>query len=445
MVETLWFETALLPDGWATHVAIGITNGVITSVAAHAPASGSRHAIGLPALPNLHSHAFQYGFAGLAEHNRGDDSFWSWRDQMYRMVERLGPEDVTAIAAMAYTEMLEAGFGRVGEFHYLHHQPDGAPYANPAQMAQAIAEAACQTGIALTLLPVFYAHADFGGVPPAPSQRRFIHDLNGFHRLLDGSRAAISGLDGAVLGLAPHSLRAVRQAELHELTQMLPSAPIHIHIAEQMREIEASLAFSGTRPVEWLFDHFPVDQRWCLVHATHITDSELAAIARSGAIVGLCPITEANLGDGIFPAGRFLHAGGRFGVGSDSNVYIDASAELRLLEYGQRLIGQRRNVLAPPDTSVGGTLFRRCLAGGALALGAAAPALAVGQPADIVSLRADMLPATADQILDRWVFARGTAAVESVWRHGRQWVRDGCHIAREQTERAFRQTMARLA
>ena len=445
MVETIWFETALLPDGWASHVAIDIADGAIVSLAVGASPTGNRHAIGLPALPNLHSHAFQYGFAGLAEQNQGDDSFWSWRDQMYRMVARLTPEDVAAIAAMAYAEMLEAGFGRVGEFHYLHHQPDGAPYANRAQMAEAIAEAARQTGIALTLLPVFYAHADFGGVPPTPGQRRFTHDLGGFQRLLEGSRAAITHLDGAVLGLAPHSLRAVRQAELHELVQMLPAAPIHIHIAEQMREVEASLAFSGTRPVEWLFDHFPVDQRWCLVHATHITPSELAAIARSGAVVGLCPITEANLGDGIFPAGQFRHAGGRFGIGSDSNIRIDASEELRLLEYGQRLTQQRRNVLAPPDCSVGGTLFRAAVAGGAQALGVPAPVLAVGQPADIVSLYGDAFPAVGDQQLDRWIFARGMAAVDSVWRNGRQVVAGGRHLAREQIVRAFRHTLARLA
>ncbi len=444
MVHRLWFEAALLPDGWANHVAIDIADGTIVAIAAGAPPGANCYHVALPPLPNLHSHAFQFGFAGLAEHHRGNDSFWSWRDQMYHMVERLSPEDVVAIAAMAYACMLESGCGRVGEFHYLHHQPDGSPYANPARMAESIAEAARLTGIGLTLLPVFYAHSDFGGVPPTSGQRRFIHDLDGFHRLLDHSHSAIKGLPGAVLGVAPHSLRAVRRAELHELVQMLPEAPIHIHIAEQMREVEASLAFSGTRPVEWLFDHIALDKRWCLVHATHVTSDELSAIARSAATVGLCPITEANLGDGIFPAAAFVQMGGHFGVGSDSNVRIDLSEELRLLEYGQRLTLQRRNVLALPESSVGGSLFRAALDGGARALGVAAPALAAGSPADIVSLKAEPLPLTGDQHVDRWVFTSGTSAIDHVWCNGRHIVRDGRHVARDAITKAYRQTMARL-
>lgn len=444
METILWFEQALLPYGWAQAVRVELQGASIARVTPDAPPQGARHAIGIPALPNLHSHAFQHGFAGFTERNRGDDSFWSWREQMYRLVERMTPEDVTAIAAMAQVEMLETGFGRVGEFHYLHHQPDGAPYANPARMAEAIAEAAADTGIALTLLPVFYAHSDFGGKAPAPGQRRFLNDTAGFARLLEASRAAVAPLADAVVGIAPHSLRAVTEGELAELLRIAPAGPVHIHIAEQLREVEASIAFSGQRPVEWLLDRLPVDQRWCLVHATHVTPAELQGIAASGAVAGLCPITEANLGDGIFPAADFQALGGRFGIGSDSNVRIDASEELRLLEYGQRLSMRRRNLLAPHGESVGGTLFRAALAGGAQALGAPCPAIAQGAAADLVCLSADSLPASGDTLLDRWIFARGAGAIDSLWRGGKRLVHEGRHIARDRIAASYRATMARL-
>ena len=444
METILWFEQALLPDGWAQAVRVELQGATIAQVTPDAPPQGSRHAIGLPALSNLHSHAFQHGFAGLTERNRGDDSFWSWREQMYRLVERMTPEDVTAIAAMAYVEMLEAGFGRVGEFHYLHHQPDGATYANPARMAEAVAEAAADSGIALTLLPVFYAHSDFGGKAPTQGQRRFVHDITSYARLLEASRAAVAGLDGAIVGIAPHSLRAVTEGELAELLRISPEGPVHIHIAEQLREVEASVAHSGLRPVEWLLRHAMVDQRWCLVHATHLTNAELAGIAASGAVAGLCPITEANLGDGLFPAAEFLALGGRFGIGSDSNVRIDAAGELRLLEYGQRLFRQRRNLLAAPGESVGGTIFRAALAGGGQALGAPCPAIAPDMPADLVALRRDLVEAEGDAILDRWLFSRGSGAVDSLWRSGRRLVSEGRHIARDRIEAGYRAAMGRL-
>ncbi len=447
----LWFDHALLPGGWARGVRLSIAAGRITALETdteRAP-EDEAHAIAVPGMPNLHSHAFQRAMAGLAE-TRGPagDSFWTWRELMYRFVESLGPDEFEAIAAMAFAEMLEAGFTRVGEFHYLHHAADGAPYDDPAEMAARIAVAAGQTGIGLTLLPVFYAHSGFGGLAPKPAQRRFLHDPDGYAALLAASRKAVAFLDDAVVGAAPHSLRAVTSDELAAVTALAGPAPIHIHVAEQVREVEDCLAWSGRRPVEWLLDQGLVDARWCLVHATQMSEAETVAAARSGAVVGLCPITEANLGDGIFPASAFLAAGGRFGIGSDSNVMIDVAEELRTLEYGQRLMHQRRNVLTSAEGhSTGGELYRAALHGGAQALGAGDGALRTGAPADLVSLSAEhpaLCGREGDALLDGWIFAARGGAVDCVWRRGRKWVSDGRHVARASIVERYRLALARI-
>ncbi|WP_235303461.1 formimidoylglutamate deiminase [Sphingopyxis sp. MWB1] len=446
----LHFAQALSPGGWAKHVRIGIADGVITTLVegVEAEAGDECHAIGLPGMPNLHSHAFQRGMAGLAERRGpGDDSFWTWREIMYRFVDRIDPDGLRAIAALAYMEMLESGFTRVGEFHYLHHDPAGEVYADPAEMSRAIIAAAAETGIALTHLPVFYAHAGFGGAAPQPGQRRFLHDLDGFARLLDGARAAAMQLPDAIVGVAPHSLRAVTAAELGHLPALAGNNPIHIHIAEQVKEVEDCLAWSGQRPVQWLLDHAGVDARWCLVHATHMTPDETRALAASGAVAGLCPITEANLGDGLFPAPAFLAAGGRFGIGSDSNVLIDMSEELRWLEYGQRLFARGRNMLAPDaGRSTGQVLFEGALAGGAQALGVAA-GLSVGHAADMISLDPDH-PSLAGRsgaaLLDSFLFAAGRGAIDRVWRRGKDVVRDGRHIARAAVIADYRRALEPL-
>jgi formimidoylglutamate deiminase len=445
----LWCATALLPTGWATAVRLTVSGGRITAVATGvAPRTGDHRAsVALPGLPNLHSHAFQRAMAGLTEvRGPADDSFWTWRELMYRFVDRLDPETVEAVAALAFAEMLEAGFTRVGEFHYLHHGPDGAPYADPSEMAGRIAAAAHETGIGLTLLPVFYAHAGFGGLPPQPGQRRFVNDLDGYFRLLEASRAAVAGLPDAVLGAAPHSLRAVTEAELAAVAT-IASGPIHIHIAEQTREVDDCVAWSGARPVAWLLDRFAVDRRWCLVHATHMTDEETARLARSGAVAGLCPITEANLGDGLFPAADYFAADGAFGVGSDSNVRIDAAEELRLLEYGQRLHRRARNVLAPaPSASTGAALYCGALQGGAQALAASA-SLAVGASADIVVLDGEVQgrpPGAGDALLDGFVFAGGAKTVKEVWRAGVRVVEDGRHRHRDRIVARYRAALDRL-
>lgn len=444
-----WLERALLPGGWARDVRISVLHGRISGICVDAALRPGdvRVAVGIPGLCNLHSHAFQRGMAGLSEvGGRSGDSFWTWRQLMYQFSGRLDPDSFQAIAGQAYVEMLESGFTRVGEFHYLHNGVDGKPYADRGEMATRIVAAADDSGIGLTLLPVFYAHSDFGGEPANPHQVRLVSDLEGFCALLDSSDRAIAALDDAVLGVAPHSLRAVTLNELTQLLQ-LHTGPIHIHIAEQLREVDACLAWSGRRPVEWLFENVEVNERWCLVHATHVNEQELRKVAESGAVVGLCPITEGNLGDGLFSIRNFTAANGRFGIGSDSNVLIDPAEELRWLEYGQRLHSQERNVLvADGDMSSGRFLFEGAMRGGAQALGVAA-GLQVGASADIVSLDTKH-PALAcrseDRLLDSWVFAVRSGAVDSVWRRGRKLVSGGHHMRKEIIARNFHQALSRL-
>jgi len=440
-------ENALLPEGLARDVRLVLSDGKIESVETNAaPRAGDeRHRFVLPAMPNLHSHAFQRAMAGLAEtRGPGEDSFWSWRTEMYRVALSMTPEQVEAVAAQLYMEMLEAGFCRVGEFHYLHHDKDGAHYADPAEMAARIAAASAEAGIALTLLPVFYAHSGFGGAAPIEGQRRFIHDVDAFARLMERAGAIVSGLPGAVLGVAPHSLRAATPEELQKVVPLAGGGPVHIHVAEQVKEVEDCVAWSGRRPVEWLLDIMPLDRRWCLIHATHMTPDETARMAKSGAVAGLCPITEANLGDGVFEAPALLAGGGRFGVGSDSNILISLAEELRTLEYSQRLLRRSRNVVAAPGQSTGLNLYEQSLTGGARALGAAS-GIEAGRPADLLALdltAAAYLP--ADKVLDHFVFARGIG-VDSVWVDGSRQVEGGRHRRHDEIAARFARTMTELA
>lgn len=438
---------ALLPDGWADQVRIGIEAGRIESIHSGVPAlpDDERHAVVIPGMPNLHSHAFQRGMAGLAEvRGPSADSFWTWREAMYRFALSMTPDQLEAIASQLYVEMLEAGFTRVGEFHYLHHDRDGQPFADIAEMATRIAAASARAGIGLTLLPVFYAHAGFGGSPPSAEQRRFTNDPDRFARLLDASRTAVADLEFPVVGVAPHSLRAVTPHELDAVCAMAPEGPIHIHIAEQQREVEDCLAWSGSRPVEWLLDHTDLDDRWCLVHATHMVDDEVERLARSGAIAGLCPITEANLGDGAFAAPSFVTHGGRYGIGSDSNIFVSVPGELRQLEYSQRLAHNARNVMATSGGSSGRALFDAAVKGGRIALGVPAGGLVAGSPADFVSLVDDVqVEENGDRVLDRWIFAQGIR-VDDVWAAGRKVVSDGRHVRRKEVFRDFRRVMRTL-
>lgn len=438
---------ALLPEGWARDVHLTVTDGTIAAVQPGVPAGPATRLSGvaLPGLPNLHSHAFQRGMAGLAQ--RGGN-FWSWREVMYRFQTALTPEDVEAIAALAYMEMLEAGFTAVAEFHYLHHDPSGTPYAEPAAMCARLAAAAATTGIGLTLLPVFYAHGGFNAAAPTPGQHRFITDLDFYARLLEGAAQAIAALPDARLGLAPHSLRAVTVDELTRLAQLAAGRVLHIHVAEQQREVADCLATTGARPVDYLLANAPVDHRWCLVHATHMTTAETQAASTTGAVAGLCPVTEADLGDGLFPALAWRETGGRFGIGTDSNTAISAVQELRLLEYGQRLQHQARTLLAPPGQSTGRFLWDQAARGGAQALDRRVGAIAPGHRADLVIIDPDhpaLLGREDDARLDALIFAAATPCITDVLVGGRHVVRDGRHIARDRILDAWRHTARRLA
>jgi len=445
---TIFSAHALLPEGWREDVRLAVTGGRWSAIEAGVERRPGDQdvTIAVPGLANLHCHAFQRGMAGLAE-QRGPqgDSFWTWREVMYRFTARIGPDELQAIAAQAYVEMLETGFTRVAEFHYLHHDPAGRPYADPAEMSRRIADAAEQTGIGLTLLPVFYAQGGFGGAPCGPAQARFRHDPASYAALLQACRQIVHPLPGGRVGIAPHSLRAVTPEQLRQILPLAEGGPIHIHIAEQLREVEDCLAWSGVRPVEWLLGEMPVNQDWCLVHATHMTGAEIARLAASGAVAGLCPITEANLGDGVFPLADFIAAGGRWGVGSDSNVLISLAEELRLLEYGQRLQWRGRNLTpTEPGQSTGGALFRAALAGGAQANGEAG-GFEVGAWADLISLDAAhpaLVSRRDDAWLDSLIFAGG--AIDEVWRAGHRLVEGGRHYRRESVAASYRDALRRI-
>jgi formiminoglutamate deiminase len=367
---------------------------------------------------------------------------------MYRFALMMSPDDVEAVAAQLYVEMLEAGFAAVAEFHYLHQAPDGSPYTQPAEMAGRILSAARRVGIGMTLLPVFYSHSTFDGAPPKPEQRRFISDLSSFARLVDDCRRMIKADEGEIIGIAPHSLRAVTPDELTELRSLVGDGPIHIHAAEQVREVEDCAASLGARPVRWLLDHAGVDEKWCLIHATHMDESETRDLALSGAVAGLCPITEGNLGDGIFNAADYIRAGGRYGIGTDSNVLIGVAAELRQLEYAQRLRERARNVCAPPGGSSGRAMLEAIWSGGAQALQRKSGRLAPGAVADILTFRADhptLAGKVDDQILDAWVFSVGNALVDCVWSGGLKVVAGGRHVFRDEVAGQFVKTMRELS
>lgn len=443
---------ALLPDGWARDVLlvwdaggnlVTVTPGV-SGIAGVPPARG----LVLPGMPNLHSHAFQRAFAGLTEYRgAGDDSFWSWREHMYRFAGALTPELVEDIATHLYVEMLRAGYTSVCEFHYVHHDAEGRPYADRAEMALRIVAAARKAGIGLTLLPVLYQASGFGGQPPLPGQRRFINDVDAMLSLIERLRTS-----DAQVGVAPHSLRAVPPESLRDVVDGLhamdPLAPVHIHIAEQQKEVDDCIAWSGERPVRWLLDNAPVDQRWCLVHATHVDAGEVRDLARSRAVAGLCPSTEANLGDGIFPAADYLGAGGAWGIGSDSHATVDVPEELRLLEYGQRLAQRRRNVLASAaEPELAQRLWLGAVQGGAAASARPVAGLRAGQRADFVVLHDndDGSGLTPSQALASHVFARHPdAAPISVWVGGTCRVDEGRHAIADAARRQFIAARRRL-
>ncbi|MFA6231894.1 MAG: formimidoylglutamate deiminase [Rhodanobacter sp.] len=436
------------PGGWQADVSL-----TVDAEGALRDAGGQGKSLGrwvLPGMPNLHSHAFQRAMAGLAE-RRGntDDNFWSWRETMYAFAATIGPDQLKAIAAQLYVEMLKAGYTQVCEFHYLHHQPDGTPHAQPEAMSLALIEAAREAGIALTLLPVLYISGGFDGRALSARQRRFGHDVDGYLQLLASLRR-LQG-DDLRVGIALHSLRAVPEQAMREVLadELAASGPIHIHIAEQIGEVQDCLATRGARPVEWLLDHASVDARWCLVHATHLTEDETVALARTGAVAGLCPTTEANLGDGLFPLAAYQDAGGRLGIGSDSHISISPVEELRWLEYGQRLSTRHRNMAARQQgDSAGETLWRAALRGGAQASGLQVGELRSGARADLIVLdeHAPLLAArNARSMLDSFLFAGNTPLVRNVMCGGRWVVQDFRHHDEERIATRYRRVVEQLA
>jgi formimidoylglutamate deiminase len=456
-MTVLWAEAALLPEGLAVGVRLEVdARGDLTAVEAGAEAAGAERLSGvvLPGMPNVHSHAFQRAMAGLAERLApGEASFWTWREVMYRFLERIGPDELRAIAGQLYVEMLEAGYTAVGEFHYLHHQPDGRPYADPAELSWAILEAQQSSGIGLTHLPALYMAGGFGGVPPEAGQRRFVHDPDSFAALLQRVAPRFADDPDLRLGVAPHSLRAVPDQALRDVASFADAidteAPIHIHVAEQVKEVRDCLEGCGARPVRHLFDTAPVGPRWCLIHATHMDDAETEMLAQSGAAAGLCPSTEANLGDGLFNLGGYLAAGGRFGIGSDSHVSIGPIEELRWLEYGQRLNTLRRVVAASAEQPhCGARLWRDAQAGGAQALGRRIGRLEPGYRADLIHLDAAH-PILAGRggatLLDALVFSGNANLVRDVMVGGRWLVREGRHLRRDAIAEAYRTAVRRLA
>ena len=448
----IFAEHALLPDGWQANVAVAVAKGNISRIEINAqPESDDvRVPALLPALSNLHSHTFQRGMAGMTEvRGMSRDSFWTWREVMYRFINHLTPSQIEAIAAMAFVEMQETGFAAVAEFHYVHHQSGAIHYANIAELSERIFAAATITGVGLTHLPVLYAFGGAGEKPLEGGQQRFGNDADSYEALHAAILASAKAMpEDTTIGFAPHSLRAVNPRLLKTLAATHGQGPVHIHIAEQTREVDDISAWLGARPVEWLMDNLPVDERWCLIHATHMSDTETNRMAKSGAVVGLCPITEANLGDGIFNGRDYLAASGSFGIGTDSNVRISLPQELSVLEYSQRLRDRERNVLVNGPGSTGANIYRLAAKGGAQALGRNCGEIAVGKLADLVALRTDhpaLCALKPEQFLDGWLFAAPDGVVSDVWSAGRHRVQGGRHVKRDVVVGAYHKAMRDLA
>ena len=449
--KTLRARHALLETGWETDVRVGIeANGHISSIEA-GNGSGDHHVdILLPAPTNLHSHGFQRALAGLTEKRgpRASESFWTWRQSMYRFLEFLGPEDIETITAFAQMQMAEAGFAAVVEFHYLHHGPNGTVYANLAEMSERVAAAGASTGIGLTLLPVLYQYGGFDQRALVEGQRRFGNDLVQFERLFEMAGSAVKHLpDDARLGVAAHSLRAVGAAGLRLAADLASGGPLHMHLAEQTAEVDESILHTGLRPAEWLFDNSEVGPDWCLIHCTHLLPDEIRRLARTGAVVGLCPVTEANLGDGIFEITSLLDDNGHFGIGTDSNIRISLAGELRALEYSQRLRDRSRSVIGDPARSTGRVLFDSAAFGGSKAAGRNSGEIVIGHLADLLALDGsgpDLSYRSGDTVLDGFIFCGDDRMVSDVWSAGRHIVQNGRHARHDELTQSYLSCMRRV-
>lgn len=424
--------------------------GTLTQVETQATANAFEKQVGfvLPGMINLHSHSFQRAMAGMTE-IAGDtpDSFWTWRDLMYRYALAISPEQIQAIAAQLYSEGLRHGYTSVCEFHYVHRDPQGAMYSDSALMAKRVIAAAQETGMGMSMLPVLYSYADFGEKELRHDQRRFRTDVNDILTMIESLDSLRS--KQIEIGVAPHSLRAASIAQIQELQAALPKQrPIHIHIAEQQKEVEACLAYSGKRPVQLLLDEVALDQRWCLVHATHLTPDEVSRIAQSQAVAGICTSTEGNLGDGFFELPSFIAQQGRFGIGTDSHASQGMVEELRWLEYGQRLRHQARNVATTSKQKrVADFLWQECLQGGTAAAAREVGSLVVGKQADMLVLdeaHPNLQDLASQDILNTWIFAGNDNLIRDVYVAGKQVVQQGRHIEQEKIQSEYIACMKQL-
>ncbi len=453
-MHKIWAKEALTGTGWQSDVVVTVAeDGAISEVSPASEgstANARRVGVLLPAPVNLHSHAFQRAMAGMTERRGPDarDTFWTWRRLMYRFLDQLTPDDIEAIAAFVQMEMLEAGYAGSVEFHYLHHQADGTPYADIAELASRIVAASNVSGIGLTLLPVLYQRGGCDDRPLVGGQRRFGNDPERYARLFEAAKAAMGKAStDAVLGVAPHSVRAVTEEGIATALSLVGDGPVHIHAAEQVGEVEEFEAATGARPVEWLLANQPVGERWCFIHATQMAPEETVGLAKSGAVAGLCPYTESSLGDGIFDGVRFRDNGGLFGIGSDSNIRIALSEELRTLEYSQRLRDRCRAIYATAEKSTGRNLFEGAVAGGARAGRRQSGVIAEGRLADMLALdtdHIDLAGRSGDEVLDAWIFAGDDTMVSDVWSAGRHRVSEGRHVDRDAIEHRYRQAVMSL-
>ena len=447
----IFANKALLKTGWEDNVRITLDDGKIQTVEKQTKAKAGDTLVDalLPSIGNLHSHSFQRAMAGMTEvRASGRDSFWTWRELMYRFMDRLTPEQVQSIAALTFMEMQEAGYASVGEFHYVHHQLGGSHYDDVAELSNRIFAAAAETGIGLTHLPVLYTYGGANMAPLAAGQLRFGNDIDAFEILFAKAESGLGQLPAdANMGIAPHSLRATSPDDLQRILSIHENCPVHMHISEQPKEVEDVSSWLGARPVEWLLDNISVDERWCLIHATHMTKAETLGLASSGAVAGLCPVTESNLGDGIFNGAEYLNANGRIGVGSDSNIKISLGDELRTLEYSQRLRDVARNVMVVGEGSVGHTLYTNAALGGAQALGRDSGEIAESKLADLVAIDSSVPALCAlkdNQLLDGLIFVAKDDVVTDLWSAGRHMVSEGRHLERDNIVAAYKKAVSNL-
>ena len=450
----LFAERILLSSGWQTEQTLTIEDGVITSIESGYTGDAEKVGVVIPGMVNCHSHAFQRAFAGFSEQgSEGKDSFWTWRSIMYKFIDQLNVKDAQTIATQLYIEMLKMGYTRVAEFHYLHHEINGDNHTELAEMAKAIFKASQQSGIGLTLLPVLYRFSGFGPLPANNGQKRFINSVEQFNQLVSDCFVLSEGYENSNVGIAPHSLRAVDKSSLEKAVKHVRGldnkAPVHIHIAEQQKEVDDCLAHYGQRPVEWLLNNAELDEQWCLIHATHINEQERQGIIASRAIAGICPTTEANLGDGIFPTTEFLAENGTIAIGSDSHISVNPVEELRWLEYAQRLIKQQRAILATEnEASVGRNLWQQAALGGAQSTNSNTGELAIGKQADLLVLNSDKVALFAhdDQhILDSMIFASQQNMITDVMVNGHWVIKCGEHHLEKKSEQEFAQLLANLS